>query len=60
MYVYISFTVDPFERHNTLNFILGSGVVLFIRTGVHQVQVQRYMSLPNVENAKRFSFEGPL
>ena len=56
---YTSSTVDPFARHNTLNFVLGSGAVLVIRTSVHQLQVQRYMSLPSLQDAKRFLVEIP-
>jgi hypothetical protein len=48
------FTVDPFMRHNTLNFILGTGFSVFTSFGTHQPQVQRYCSLPTLKQAIGF------
>ncbi|CAG7817718.1 unnamed protein product [Allacma fusca] len=44
-------TVDPFMRHNTLNFILGYGFNVLCLYGTYQPQVQRYCSLPTFRHA---------
>jgi hypothetical protein len=46
-----SWNVDPFERYNTLNFILGYSLILFYFFGTHQATVQRYSSLPTLKDA---------
>ncbi|CAG7825716.1 unnamed protein product [Allacma fusca] len=43
-------TVDPFMRHNTLNFILGYGFNVICLYGASQQQVQRYCSLPSFKD----------
>ncbi|ODN04385.1 Sodium-coupled monocarboxylate transporter 1 [Orchesella cincta] len=48
-----NFTVDPFMRHNTLNFFLGTGFAIFSGFATHQPQVQRYCSLPSLGHAIR-------
>ncbi|CAL8115700.1 unnamed protein product [Orchesella dallaii] len=54
-------TVDPFMRHNTLNFFLGTGFAIFTGFATHQPQVQRYCSLPSLGHAiKATIFAMPL
>ncbi|CAG7838062.1 unnamed protein product [Allacma fusca] len=52
----LDFTVDPFMRHNTLNFVLGSGFSMLCLYGTHQPQVQRYCSLPSFRHAMKAVF----
>ncbi|CAG7718016.1 unnamed protein product [Allacma fusca] len=46
-------TIDPFMRHNTLNFFLGYGFNVLCLYGAYQQQVQRYCSLPSFKDCVR-------
>ncbi|CAG7718018.1 unnamed protein product [Allacma fusca] len=46
-------TIDPFMRHNTLNFFLGYGFKMFCLYGAYQPHVQRYYSLPSFRDCVR-------
>ncbi|CAG7718017.1 unnamed protein product [Allacma fusca] len=46
-------TIDPFMRHNTLNFFLGYGFKILCMYGAYQNQVQRYCSLPTFKDCVR-------
>ena len=48
---FCSFTIDPFERHNTFNFVVGFGLKTLLTMGTHQNQVQRYSSVATEKQA---------
>ncbi len=49
-----SWNVDPFERYNTVNFIVGYGIAIICFYGTHQPTVQRYSSVPTFRDAIKY------
>ncbi|CAL8102774.1 unnamed protein product [Orchesella dallaii] len=50
---FFDFTFDPFSRHNFWNFLIGTGFHAIMQPGTHQLQVQRYSSMPTCSKAKQ-------